>query len=126
MQENPDGVIPGNQAKEFFEKSSVPIAELRKIWQLSDVTMDGCLSLEEFLTAMHLVVLRRNNITLPDSLPTCLRPTFLKVKLENSHKKQQKKDQLKETDMVSSKRPQNLELQSIFKLWKIWLTLDCT
>jgi Cytoskeletal-regulatory complex EF hand len=43
------------QAKEFFEKSNLPIAELRKIWQLSDVTMDGCLSLEEFLTAMHLV-----------------------------------------------------------------------
>jgi hypothetical protein len=91
------------QAKEFFEKSSLPIAELRKIWQLSDVTMDGCLSLEEFLTAMHLVVLRRNNITLPDSLPTCLRPAFLKTKLENSHKKQLQRDQLKETvhnDMV--------------------------
>ena len=95
MQTNPDGVIPGNQAKEFFEKSSLPIAELRKIWQLSDVTMDGCLSLEEFLTAMHLVVLRRNNITLPDSLPTCLRPTFLKTKLENSHKRQMKREQVK-------------------------------
>ena len=34
--------------------------ELRQIWQLSDVTKDGCLSLEEFLTAMHLVVLRRS------------------------------------------------------------------
>ncbi len=56
--------------------------------------MDGCLSLEEFLTAMHLVVLRRNSITLPDSLPTCLRPTFLKAKLEHSHKKQMKKEQV--------------------------------
>ena len=36
--------------------------ELRQIWQLSDVTKDGCLSLEEFLTAMHLVVLRRSVI----------------------------------------------------------------
>ena len=26
------------QAKEFFEKSRLPIQELRKIWQLSDVT----------------------------------------------------------------------------------------
>ena len=34
--------------------------ELRQIWQLSDVTKDGCLNLEEFLTAMHLVVLRRS------------------------------------------------------------------
>lgn len=104
MQANPDGVIPGNQAKEFFEKSSLPIAELRKIWQLSDVTMDGCLSLEEFLTAMHLVVLRRNNITLPDSLPTCLRPTFLKAKLDHSHKKQVQRDQLKETTQTEMGR----------------------
>ena len=77
MQSNPHGVIPGTQAKEFFEKSRLPIQvlyweladtalhnisplqELRQIWQLSDVTKDGCLSLEEFLTAMHLVVLRR-------------------------------------------------------------------
>ena len=95
MQANPRGVIPGTQvnsilwspllspsvfqqAKEFFEKSRLPIQELRQIWQLSDVTkvdtfimepnrlsimctmfQDGCLSLEEFLTAMHLVVLRR-------------------------------------------------------------------
>ena len=55
MQPNPRGVIPGVLAKEFFEKSRLPINELRKIWQLSDVTKDGCLSLEEFLTAMHLV-----------------------------------------------------------------------
>ena len=76
MQPSPRGVIPGTQAKEFFEKSRLPIQvfaalvislvmmmmmfqELRQIWQLSDVTKDGCLSLEEFLTAMHLVVLRR-------------------------------------------------------------------
>ena len=55
MQANPRGVIPGTQvnsilwspllspsvfqqAKEFFEKSRLPIQELRQIWQLSDVT----------------------------------------------------------------------------------------
>jgi len=47
MQPNPRGAIPGTLAKEFFEKSRLPIAELRKIWQLSDVTKDGTLSLEE-------------------------------------------------------------------------------
>ena len=77
MQPNPRGVIPGAQAKEFFEKSRLPVAELRQIWQLSDVTKDGCLSLEEFLTAMHLVVLRRNDIPLPDELPLCLTPLNL-------------------------------------------------
>ncbi len=48
--------------------------ELRKIWQLADATRDGCLSLEEFLAAMHLVVLRRNDIALPEELPESLRP----------------------------------------------------
>ena len=75
------------QAKEFFEKSRLPIQELRKIWQLSDVTKDGCLSLEEFLTAMHLVVLRRNDIPLPDELPLCLKPLNLKHKLTDRHNK---------------------------------------
>ena len=73
------GVIPGGQAKEFFEKSRLPIQELRQIWQLSDVTKDGCLSLEEFLTAMHLVVLRRNEIGLPEELPACLQPSQLRL-----------------------------------------------
>ena len=82
MQSNPVGLIPGTQAKEFFEKSRLPISELRTIWQLSDVSKDGCLSLDEFLTAMHLVVLRRNEIALPESLPNCLRPEFIRKKLE--------------------------------------------
>jgi len=87
MQSNPHGVIPGGQAKEFFEKSRLPIQELRQIWQLSDVTKDGCLSLEEFLTAMHLVVLRRNEIPLPDKLPVCLRPSNLRHSVIDRHNK---------------------------------------
>ena len=42
---------------------------------LSDVTRDYALSLEEFNTAMHLVVLRRNHIPLPESLPPSLVPS---------------------------------------------------
>lgn len=42
--------------------------------QLADVTKDGALSLAEFNVAMHLVVLRRNNIPLPDVLPPSLMP----------------------------------------------------
>jgi len=87
MQPNPHGVIPGTQAKEFFEKSRLPIQELRQIWQLSDVTKDGCLSLEEFLTAMHLVVLRRNEIPLPEELPVCLRPSNLRHSVIDRHNK---------------------------------------
>lgn len=44
---------------------------------MSDVTKDGALSLAEFKLAMHLVVLRRNNITLPKKLPPSLVPSSL-------------------------------------------------
>lgn len=58
----------------FFEKSRLSVPDLRKIWQLSDITKDGMLTLEEFSIAMHLIVLRRNNIPVPDALPACLVP----------------------------------------------------
>jgi len=65
--------------RNFFEKSRIPVEELRHIWQLCDVTRDGALSLSEFTAAMHLVVLRRNNIPLPTSLPHCLHPNVLQA-----------------------------------------------
>lgn len=61
----------------FFEKSRIPIEELRHIWQLCDVTRDGALDIAEFTSAMHLVVLRRNNIPIPSALPSCLLPNLL-------------------------------------------------
>lgn len=61
----------------FFEKSRIPVEELRHIWQLCDVTRDGALDLAEFTSALHLVVLRRNNIPIPSALPTCLQPKYL-------------------------------------------------
>ncbi|XP_013415470.1 ralBP1-associated Eps domain-containing protein 1 isoform X6 [Lingula anatina] len=74
LQPDLNGVILGAVAKDFFEKSKLPNDVLSKIWRLSDVNKDGALSLEEFCTAMHLVVLRRNEIELPDSLPPSLMP----------------------------------------------------
>nr|CAG4641486.1 EOG090X01QX [Eurycercus lamellatus] len=74
LQTDPSGLVGGSQAKPFFEKSRLPTVELSHIWQLSDVTKDGALSLNEFCTAMHLVVLRRNKIALPKQLPPVLDP----------------------------------------------------
>lgn len=37
--------------------------------------------MEEFLTAMHLVVLKRNSIELPETLPPVLRPGYLKQRI---------------------------------------------
>ncbi|EDW11290.1 ralBP1-associated Eps domain-containing protein 1 isoform X1 [Drosophila mojavensis] len=77
VQRDPHGLLSGQAARNFFEKSRIPVEELRHIWQLCDVTRDGALSLSEFTAAMHLVVLRRNNIPLPSSLPHCLHPNVL-------------------------------------------------
>lgn len=68
------GTISGPRGKEFFEKSKLPRSDLSKIWQLSDADCDGCLSLEEFCTAMHLVILRRNQVKIPERLPIQLQP----------------------------------------------------
>ncbi|XP_075980195.1 RALBP1 associated Eps domain containing isoform X2 [Anticarsia gemmatalis] len=68
------GMLSGQTARLFFEKSHLPVPDLRKIWQLSDINKDGMLTLEEFSIAMHLIVLRRNNIPVPDALPACLVP----------------------------------------------------
>lgn len=79
LQTDPSGLVGGSQARPFFEKSRLPTAELSRIWQLSDVTKDGALSLSEFCTAMHLVVLRRNKIALPKQLPATLDPSLMTV-----------------------------------------------
>ncbi|XP_076444707.1 ralBP1-associated Eps domain-containing protein 1-like isoform X2 [Babylonia areolata] len=74
MQPDLTNHITGPVAKNFFEKSKLPVVELSKIWQLSDLNRDGALSVEEFCIAMHLVVLRRNDIELPAHLPSSLMP----------------------------------------------------
>ncbi|XP_011500460.1 PREDICTED: ralBP1-associated Eps domain-containing protein 2 [Ceratosolen solmsi marchali] len=72
LQPDLEGHLAGSLARKFFEKSRLPVEELRRIWQLSDVTRDSALSLREFHVAMHLAVLRRNNVPLPEFLPATL------------------------------------------------------
>uniref|UniRef100_A0A182PPP1 EF-hand domain-containing protein n=1 Tax=Anopheles epiroticus TaxID=199890 RepID=A0A182PPP1_9DIPT len=81
IQPDVHGLVSGPVARVFFEKSRIPIDELRHIWQMCDVTRDGALNLAEFTAAMHLVVLRRNNIPVPATLPPCLMPTLLQHSL---------------------------------------------
>lgn len=84
IQPDMHGLVSGQVARVFFEKSRIPIEELRHIWQMCDVTRDGALNLAEFTSAMHLVVLRRNNIPVPASLPPCLMPNLLQHSLFSS------------------------------------------
>jgi hypothetical protein len=74
----------GNIAKEFFERSRLPTSELSQIWNLADINHDGALSLAEFCTAMHLVVLRVNGFELPDELPPQLQPYTPLIDLSDS------------------------------------------
>ena len=77
----------GHLAKEFFERSKLPTSELSHIWNLSDINHDGALSLAEFCTAMHLVVLRLNGYSLPDELPVQLQPYTPLIDLTDSTNK---------------------------------------
>ncbi|KAK7601140.1 hypothetical protein V9T40_008581 [Parthenolecanium corni] len=73
-----DGNISGENAKRFFVQSSLPPNILAFIWELSDVTRDGQLNLNEFIVACKLIQmkLRGNNIppTLPGPLLQLLNP----------------------------------------------------
>uniref|UniRef100_A0A0A9XAB7 RalBP1-associated Eps domain-containing protein 1 n=1 Tax=Lygus hesperus TaxID=30085 RepID=A0A0A9XAB7_LYGHE len=108
-----DGLLSGNIARSFFEKSRLPVIELRKIWQLADVTKDGALSLDEFNIAMHLVVCRRNHIPLPDVLPLSLLPQAQPEQTSPHRGKQWTKFVESPTNSVSSPgpKPVNFDFQ---------------
>ncbi|KAM9385453.1 ralBP1-associated Eps domain-containing protein 2 isoform 2-T2 [Pholidichthys leucotaenia] len=77
LQPDLGALILGAVAKDFFTKSKLPIPELSHIWELSDVDRDGALTFSEFCTAFHLIVARKNDYPLPESLPATLRPGFM-------------------------------------------------
>ncbi|RUP45213.1 hypothetical protein BC936DRAFT_148479, partial [Jimgerdemannia flammicorona] len=67
------GVVQGNDAVEFFQKSRLPESELAHIWDLADLQKRGRLSRDEFAVAMHLI----NRRLAGDPLPKILPPTLL-------------------------------------------------
>ena len=50
--------------------------------ELSDMDQDGHLTLDEFCTAFHLVVARKNGYDLPQQLPQALVPMLVDVQEE--------------------------------------------
>ncbi|KAI5466981.1 hypothetical protein BGZ63DRAFT_13359 [Mariannaea sp. PMI_226] len=67
-------LLPGDQAKQIFEKSSLPNEVLGRIWQLADTEQRGALVLTEFIIAMHLLTSMKTGAlrTLPNMLPAGL------------------------------------------------------
>mmetsp|Transcript_11047 Transcript_11047/g.25277 ORF Transcript_11047/g.25277 Transcript_11047/m.25277 type:complete len:1401 (+) Transcript_11047:149-4351(+) len=66
---NHDGFIDGEEAKDILERSGLPTDDLVQVWRLSDMDLDGHLSLIEFACAMHLLSQREQGAVLPSVLP---------------------------------------------------------
>lgn len=68
------GMLPGEQAKQIFEKSGLPNETLGRIWMLADTEQRGALVLTEFVIAMHLLTSMKTGALrgLPNILPAAL------------------------------------------------------
>jgi len=69
-----NGVLPGEQAKQIFERAGLPNEVLGKIWNLADTEQRGSLVMTEFIIAMHLLASFKSGAlrALPNILPAGL------------------------------------------------------
>lgn len=65
------GMLPGESAKQIFERAQLPNEVLGRIWSLADTEERGSLGLTEFTIAMHLLASFKNGSmrALPHVLP---------------------------------------------------------
>ena len=69
-----NGILPGEQAKQIFERAGLPNEILGRIWMLSDTEQKGSLHATEFVIAMHLLASFKAGAlrALPNMLPAGL------------------------------------------------------
>lgn len=69
-----NGVLPGEQAKQIFERAGLPNEILGRIWNLADTEQRGALMVTEFVIAMHLLASFKSGAlrALPNILPAGL------------------------------------------------------
>jgi len=72
--EQQNGKITGRVAKDELIKSKLSNQVLGKIWRLADTDEDGMLCSEEFALAKHLIQIKIDGYSLPDTLPPHLVP----------------------------------------------------
>jgi hypothetical protein len=63
-----NGLVSGGAAKGVMSASGLPVAQLRKIWELSDIDKDGSLDQQEFVIAMFLMDSAKKGTALPTRL----------------------------------------------------------
>jgi hypothetical protein len=63
-----NGLVSGGAAKGVLGASGLPVASLRRIWDLSDINKDGQLDLQEFVIAMFLIDMAKQGHELPAQL----------------------------------------------------------
>lgn len=68
------GILPGEQAKQIFERAGLPNETLGRIWTLADTEQRGALQVTEFVIAMHLLASFKAGTLrgLPNTLPVGL------------------------------------------------------
>ncbi|TVY75587.1 EH domain-containing and endocytosis protein [Lachnellula suecica] len=69
-----NGHLPGEQAKQIFERAGLPNEVLGRIWNLADTEQRGSLQVTEFVIAMHLLASFKSGAlrALPNVLPAGL------------------------------------------------------
>ena len=69
-----NGILPGEQAKQIFERAGLPNEVLGRIWNLADTEQRGSLQVTEFVIAMHLLASFKSGAlrALPNILPAGL------------------------------------------------------
>lgn len=70
----PGNLLPGDQAKQIFEKSGLPNETLGLVWQLADSEQRGAFLVHEFIIAMHLLNALKTGVlkAVPSALPPAL------------------------------------------------------
>ena len=66
-----NGILPGETAKQIFERARLPNEVLGRIWFLSDTKQRGALDATEFIIAMHLLTSYKSGALrgIPQTLP---------------------------------------------------------
>ncbi|CUT98772.1 epidermal growth factor receptor substrate [Echinococcus multilocularis] len=103
LDKNMDGMVTGEDVRDFFIHSNLPQTVLARIWDLVDLQRTGSLNQEQFIVAIHLVneqIASRCSRDLPASLPPALIPPSLRPVTLDSKEYEESNKLLAEIDEI--------------------------